>query len=129
MTRLELPSSPIAVAHGPDRAAALRLGPPHNGLLIVSRVCGVSNVDPGGRRHCRYFELFAFFRLFRFTNPKDFILRGTCVCQEATVRFWTRGTVSAKGLEEETKELDSELHLRLSFGRVTTSKTGGGVEQ
>lgn len=45
------------------------------------------------------------------------------------MRFWTRGTVSAKGLEEETKELDSELHLRLSFGRVTTSKTGGGVER
>lgn len=69
MTRLELPSSPIAMAHGPDRAAALRLGPPHNGLLIVSRVCGVSNVDPGGRGHCRYFDFLAFFVCLGLQNP------------------------------------------------------------
>lgn len=59
MARLELPGSPVAVAHRPDRAAAVGLGPPHNGLLIVGRVVGgVSNVDPGGRRHCRLLLLF-----------------------------------------------------------------------
>lgn len=116
MTRLELPSSPIAVAHGPDRAAALRLGPPHNGLLIVSRVRGVSNVDPGGRGHCRDFDCFCLFFVLGY-KTQGLILSVENGCQEATAKFWARGTGSAKGLEEETKELDSELHLPLSFGK------------
>lgn len=37
------------------------------------------------------------------------------VCQEATTKTWARSTDSADGLEEETEELGSELHLPSSF--------------
>lgn len=74
MTRLEFPSSPIAVPNGPDGAAAVGLASPHDGLLIVGRVVGVSNVDPGGRRHC-YSILFCFVPIHKtqeeFVRPRD----------------------------------------------------------
>lgn len=117
MARLELPGSPITVAHGPDRTAAVGMGPPHNGLLIVGRVGGVSNVDPSGRRHCR--NIF-FFCLFCFWSQTE-------VCQEATTKTWARSSDSANRLEEKTEELGSELHLPSIFweGIITSPRRGG----
>lgn len=103
MTRLELPSSTVAMAQGPDRAAAVGLGPPHNGLLIVGRVVGrLGNVDPGGRRHCCYIcNKFPSFEVMQAKIKSK--TRGN------NLSAWRNG--SAKRLEEKTKELDPELHL------------------
>lgn len=103
MTRLELPSGTIAMAQGPDGAAAVGLGPPHNGLLIVGRVVGrLSNVDPGGRRHCCYICI----NSLRSRSCKPRIKS-----QNQGNNLSARRNGSAKRLEEKTKELDPELHL------------------
>lgn len=72
MARLKLPSGAVPVAHRPNGAAAVGLGPPHHGLLIAAWVVGrLSNVDPGGRRHCCYICIIYKVVSFEVMQSKD----------------------------------------------------------